>query len=492
MFRPTCVVYGLFLSLAVVLTACTPRSVREVQNVVTEADSLWRNGQMYGIDKGDSATLAEAYQRLDRVQAIFPDEFAHSCYHYGRLLRKKDNPAEAMQAFLNATHSRTRDYHILGRVYSNMGDICHLAGEFDLAYDMYEKSSEMYLRNGDTLLYYYDINNMAFALAEQGNIPNTNLLLDSIQKFNDQAIISKSLETRALLYLRCEEYEKAIQAIDSMLSNGIYDLFYFLMKAQAFEHLNKMDSAIAYAHLISQSTSNNRFLIPAYYILLHDNNTLTHDSILSLTYKRADAQKEWAVQNGYYANAVLLLQQDLNKKYDWRWLYSILAGILFMIALTLLCHIWRKRKHHQQIIQDIRNKELQKSALAKNIDDLSQMQEIHYNAIIEDIDNLCLSIHTNKDIKDFLHWNNYLEMCELADHYMYNIVSRLHEYNLSEKETRLCILILLKVSTLQMVELLPYAQSGLGKFKYTTARKLGTNTADMRSFILKMVSSPCR
>ena len=211
MFRPTCVVYGLFLSLAVVLTACTPRFVREAQTVVTDADSLWHNGQMYVIDAGDSATLAEAYQRLDRVQAIFPDEFAHSCYHYGRLLRKKDNPVEAMQAFLAATHSRTRDYHILGRVYSNMGDICHLAGEFDLAYDMYEKSSEMYLRNGDTLLYYYDINNMAFALAEQGNILNTNLLLDPIQKFNDQAIISKSLETRALLYLRCEEYEKAIQ-----------------------------------------------------------------------------------------------------------------------------------------------------------------------------------------------------------------------------------------------------------------------------------------
>ncbi|MBR2265832.1 MAG: hypothetical protein IJ882_04045 [Paludibacteraceae bacterium] len=99
---------GAYMLLGFLLMACVPPSVREAQNVVTEADSLWHNGQMYGIDAGDSVTLAEAYHRLDRAQTIFPDEFAHSCYHYGRLLRKKDNPAEAMQAFLAATHSRTR------------------------------------------------------------------------------------------------------------------------------------------------------------------------------------------------------------------------------------------------------------------------------------------------------------------------------------------------------------------------------------------------
>ena len=71
----------------------------------------------------DSAELAQAYRTLHKRRAFYPDAYAHGCYHYGRLLREKDNPVAAMQVFINATHSRTRDYHILGRVYSNMGSI---------------------------------------------------------------------------------------------------------------------------------------------------------------------------------------------------------------------------------------------------------------------------------------------------------------------------------------------------------------------------------
>ena len=477
MFRAKYIVYGLFLSLVVVLTACTPRSLREAQTVVTEADSVWRGGQMYGIDYGDSVTLAEAYQRLDRAQTIFPDEFAHSCYHYGRLLRKKDNPVEAMQTFLNATHTRTRDYHILGRVYSNMGSICHLAGEYNLSYEMCEQSADMFLKNGDTINYYYALNDMAFELAEQGDIQYTNLLLDSIQKFNDQGIISKSLETRALLYLRCEQYEKAIQTIDSMLSNGIYDLFYILMKAQAFEHLNKMDSAISYAHLIIQSTSNNRFLIPAYYILLHDNNTLTHDSILSLTYKRADAQKEWAVQNGYYANAVLLLQQDLNKKYDWSWIYTSCATI-FILGILALVYLRRRRRQHQllsQQVEDLENKN----------QELMQEHTTYKNNLVAQLEQNCRVISESKDFPDNLNWKEFEVMCKTVDANFNMLASKLsHIGTLNETEIRLCILVFFDLDRNQISDVLPYAKNGVGKLKYRVAQKLGVEGKNLRKNLI--------
>ena len=155
---------------AVFLGSCSSRAIHEAEAVVAQADSLWQAGLMYGIDAGDSLTLAQAYETLQehsvfssQFSEVFPfvqrtsflRTYAHSCYHYGRLLRAKDNPAEAMQAFINATHSRTRDYHILGRVYSNMGSICHLAGEFQLSYDMYEKSADMFIRNCDSTAYFY-------------------------------------------------------------------------------------------------------------------------------------------------------------------------------------------------------------------------------------------------------------------------------------------------------------------------------------------------
>ena len=168
------------------LTACTQRGLHEAQAVVAQADSLWHEGKMYGVDMGDSATLAQAYETLKELStnpllstlnSQLSTTYTHACYHYGKLLRTKDDPVAAMQCFTNATHTRTSDFHILGRVYNNMGDMCHLASNFSLAYDMFEKSADMYMRNGDTLLYYYCMNDMAFELAEQGKEEETLTLL---------------------------------------------------------------------------------------------------------------------------------------------------------------------------------------------------------------------------------------------------------------------------------------------------------------------------
>ena len=147
--------YILYLLLLVcAFTACTPRSLREAQSVVAQADSLWLAGKLYGMDEGDSATLAQAYETLGSLSLFnfhFSPSYAHACYHYGKLLRAKEHPVEAMQCFINATHSRTRDYHILGRVYSNMGDIAHLAGELPLDGEI-ERSFQKMIKDGRVLI----------------------------------------------------------------------------------------------------------------------------------------------------------------------------------------------------------------------------------------------------------------------------------------------------------------------------------------------------
>ena len=154
----------LLLTAGLLLTGCSSRALHEAQEVVKQADSLRAEGVAYT----DSMALAEAYNTLEKWQCIYPTDYARACYYYGRLLRNNDDPVAAMQVFINGTHSHTRDYHILGRTYSNMGSICHLVNEFQLSYDMYSHSADMFLKNGDTLLYYYLPNDMAVELAVQG------------------------------------------------------------------------------------------------------------------------------------------------------------------------------------------------------------------------------------------------------------------------------------------------------------------------------------
>lgn len=103
------------------------------------------------------------------------------------------------------------------------------------------------------------------------------------------------------------------------------------------------------------------------------------------------------------------------------------------------------------------------------------------------MEQFCQLCENDKYYYDHLHWNNYAEMCEIVNRYLYNVIARLEPYNLSEKENRLCVLVLLKATTDQMVNLIPYSHSGLGKFKYTIARKLGTTTSNLRVFILNLL-----
>ena len=53
------------------LMACAPQAVREAEDVVAQADSLWHAGKQYGMDEGDSATLAQV-SPLDATSSMSP------------------------------------------------------------------------------------------------------------------------------------------------------------------------------------------------------------------------------------------------------------------------------------------------------------------------------------------------------------------------------------------------------------------------------------
>ena len=68
--------YIVFLLLVgMVGQGCSSRALHEAEAVVSQADSLWQAGLMYGIDAGDSTTLAQAYETLGAYQFLSPFTF---------------------------------------------------------------------------------------------------------------------------------------------------------------------------------------------------------------------------------------------------------------------------------------------------------------------------------------------------------------------------------------------------------------------------------
>ena len=464
------------------LCGCSSRAMHEAEEVVAQADSLWHIGQTYGIDEGDSATLAHAYETLKKQSAFpflppfnfhfSPFNFQHSCYHYGRLLRQKDDPVSAMQVFIDATHSRTRDYHILGRVYSNMGSICHLASEFPLSYDMYQRSADCFLKNGDTTAYYFLLNDMAYELAVQEDTINVKILLDKIRQYPDSALRIKTWETEAVLYQTVNNYEVVIELIDSLQAYGYTNAVCYMMKARAFNYLCQYDSALWYAQEVVSLAPDDNAAIAAYYILSHDDQTLDTDSILNLTSARADVQKAWAYSQSKFAQAVQLLEQDLTRKPDWKWLMGII-GTLVVTGCIIGLYVYRKGKQKTLLTQKIEHLETEYIDLQAN--KKNQLEQT------------CAVLRASDNLPSNMYWKDYEKMCCFVNEHFYLLANKLKQKNiLNETEIRFCVLVLLDLNRKQISQILPYALNSVGKLKDHTAKMLGSTGKNLRHFLIEM------
>lgn len=454
----------------VFLTACTPRAVREAESVVAQADSLRAEGRVYGIDAGDSATLAQAYETLSifnspLLSTLNPQlstVFSHSCYHYGRLLREKDNPVEAMQVFINATHSRTHDYHILGRVYSNMGEIVHLADDFPLSYDMFERSADMFLQSGDTTAYYYALNDMAFELAEQGKKEEAYTILTSIdQNYYNYDLSVKMLETRANACKQVQQYDSAAYYTIKLYNSGNHEATALMFRAQAYSFMGLKDSAVYYAKQVIAVTKSPYDINNALYILTNDDESKDKSAIRETAANRSDMQKLIDIRHSKLSQAVQLLELDLNKKPNLTWLYVIITTALLTGGGFYWRYMVHKRQMQTHVVQLI---EKQANSITKSI-----KQHIDKNNIAET-----------------LHWKQYASMKVDVDLFMGGIASKLEAKNLNETEIRFCILTMLDFSQKEIAETIHYSYpSGIKTLKKRISVKIGTTPQNLRDFLFQ-------
>ena len=454
--------------IGVMMLSCSPRAVREAKSVVAQADSLWRAG----MPCGDSIALAQAFTTLDTYQYLYPDDYAHACYHYGRLLREKENPVEAMLCFIHATHSHTRDYHILGRVYSNMGDICHLANEFDLSYDMFERSADMFLQNGDSLAYYYALNDMAFELAEQGKKDSCFVITENIKDHNptESTLISYCNISQAQACLKCKQYDSVIFYVHQSRPDLQSIPSSILQLAQTYSYLEIKDSAVLYARQVLLTSNALSDINNALYILTNDDHTESKDAIRKTAADRSDTQKLLEIRRSKMSQAVQLLQQDLTRKPNLNWLYSLLAA-LCTITVLLYFYIHKKQKAHQLLSQKI---QALKSEEATSL--TQRRKQVEAN---------CALFVNSPTIKVDLGWNNYAMLCKCIDAHFFMLAEKLKQMRiLNEQEVRLCILVLLNISRNQIADILPYAQNGVGKLKYRVAKKLQIEGKNLRKYLI--------
>ena len=336
----------------------------------------------------------------------------------------------------------------------------------------------MFLRNGDTLNYYYGLNNMAFELAEQGKKEEVFSMLSIIdEQYSDPYIYAKTWETKAELYRIIGQYDSAIYCVNKYKELGYSEANTIIIMAQAYDELGKRDSALVYAQMIladSSSCYQNRF--NALYIASHYDSTLCASEI-----------NEYEPQKEKLTEATQLLSKTLNHKPDLTWLYSICCTIL-LIGICLFIYTRRKRKRQELLSQELDILEQATTAIQKKHNDLTECYLTEHKRIEDEINNRCSMLQTNESIKKKLAWRDYKKMCNIVDKQFYLLASKLHDkHSLKETEIRICILTLLNCSSEQMAELLYKSPTSIGTLKRRVAHKLETTSAEMRSHLIENV-----
>jgi len=387
------------------------------------------------------------------------DTDARTLYEQGKALREAKKPAEAMQCFIHATHSSTRDEALLGRIYSNIANMCRQANEHALAFRVYTLSADHFAASGDTLAYAYALNNMAWEQATMGHKDSALALVQAaLTVYPQDPVIEKVRESRAAACLFAGEYDSVL-----LHTTPPADDYLLTLRAQAYSYMQMDDSATYYAQQLLSRTTNLFALEDLYYILTHNDAEADRETIVERSSERADIQKAIEQRHGQLMQAIQILQEELaQKKSLTHYLWAVVVLMLMIACLAFVA--WRVNSKRTLLRAERSSYEqLRRTELTQNI----------------------LFLRSASNLRQELAWDEYREICRRTDKLFNGLASRLQAEGLNEQDIRLCVLVLAGMSHKEIADMLNCSVKSIGKLKDLTARKLGVSGGQLQDKLQK-------
>lgn len=383
---------------------------------------------------------------------------ARSYYEEGKDLREKGEQVAAMRAFIRATHCDTDNDPLLGRVYSNMANMCRQADDHETAFKVYTLSKEYFAKSYDSLAYAYALNNMAWEQAVMGHKAQALALVDSaVRCYPHYPLTEKVVETKAAACFFTQEYDSVLYYTTTSQASD----YLLMLRAQAFSFLQIDDSASLYAKRLLPRTTNPFYLDDLYYILTHNDTAADKETLLRLSSERADVQKQIKERHGELALAVNLLQQELHPEEQRRNVWIIL-----LIVCGLALFVWLIYVAYQQ----------HQLRAEKAKFEQTRIQELNANKQL---------LLESEDIRQELVWNDYEALCREINKRFFNLATKLQDMDLNEQDIRMCILVLIGLSHKEIAEMLNCSPKSIGKLKDLTAKKLGVSGGQLQEKLQK-------
>ena len=103
----------------------------------------------------------------------------------------------------------------------------------------------------------------------------------------------------------------------------------------------------------------------------------------------------------------------------------------------------------------------------------------------------CRALQQSENWLDELGWKDYDTLRRTVNRHFSLLADKLKlRYALSEREMRLCVLVLMGCFTdKQMADILCYGEKSIRTIKRNTAIKMGTTSRELRTFLIDMINN---
>ena len=458
---------GKILLITLLVMSCTSCTRwREAKAVIAEADSLLGEGVIIK----DTAALSGGICALENLmgRVFAKEELTKMYYLMGRNLDDYyHNFSDAADFYIKADRMKTKDWVLRGRINSCMGFICKQDSCFEEALEFYLRASCAFKEAGDEWYYAHNLLNVAECHISLHKYYKADSLLTIAETFDiDSAYYARMVETRGLYFFERQEYDSALTYLLSIENHPRpieAKCYSYQMIMQVYNLLNELGTAIEYARYIIKNSNNPNYRSNAYYHLINYakfNDDLELISLCSCA--REDEDRILRQSAELHAQATIKIRTYLDETNYTNIIILIIASLLGLLGIG----IWFTYKRHCCILRKYaKDRQDRRNMLTRRIYDHS------------------VYFASNKI------WQDYKKLRELANSHFDNMFYKLEDMcDLSEREIKICLMVVLEYSNKQMAEILFVQPNTISKAKNKIAKQLNTSSSELRTSLIDFLA----
>ncbi len=460
---------------------------QEAKDMIAVADSL---DQSEHVVYDDTAALGRTICCLDNP---FGRLFMHSTlgkayYYMGRNLEDTyQQILEAADCYIKADRLQITDPIYQGRVNSCMGYMCAQNNNDSLALIFYERASEDFKESRNEWRYAQMLLTVAHHRINLHQFLIVDSLLQVAQTYPlDSAYHARYYETRGLYHYEQQQYDSALVYLQRGLEYWQTEedkCFSYLKIMQSYYFRTKdINSAIPYATLIVEHSTNPNYLSNAYYCLMQDAKEKDNTQLLSkYSHARTDALKSLRDNTNTYAEATPKLMEYLSNPHPLRWVWNVMYTFVVLCIALVVGIVLYRRYAMAQIHVSIEQIVSLSAQLKEQAGEIHKHNTLHYYD--ERLDKI-----RRKYPKPLPCWNKYNQLKKDVNPYLENWIIALEKLNLTQRENVFCVLSFIypQMSIEDLAHSMFITKSALMVRKTRVTQKIGITSAQLYNFLYNL------